>query len=338
MKEYAGNLTMTDSPKLPERMSPADALPPVEPPSAGFIVQLFIIPAVIVAIIVIVWALFNWLAHMGNDPRSYVEALKRNNEARWQTAHNLAEVLGRSGNEELRKDASVARDLAKLLDDEIEAGSLDDKSIEFRVYLCRVLGEFQVDDVLPTLLKAAKTERDGREVDVRLSALQGLARLIPNLDVSALQRNEALAAVLSSAAQSEVVVMRVHAAYTLGVLGGDAALAQLHVLLRDADADVRVNAATGLARHGDAECVPMLATMIEATDTLLPAETKDETTRRSMQISTQFNALESAAQLAKANPKADLSPITAAIDKLLATNPPLSVRSKVDEVKPLLKR
>ena len=70
---------MSDTPQRPQPpLSPNDALPPVEPPSAGFIVQLFVIPAVIVAIIIIVWATFNWLAHMGSDPRAHVEALKRN--------------------------------------------------------------------------------------------------------------------------------------------------------------------------------------------------------------------------------------------------------------------
>ena len=45
---------MADLPQRPAPISPNDALPPVEPPSAGFIVQLFVIPAVIVAIIIIV--------------------------------------------------------------------------------------------------------------------------------------------------------------------------------------------------------------------------------------------------------------------------------------------
>ncbi|MBV8266772.1 MAG: hypothetical protein JO252_10645, partial [Planctomycetaceae bacterium] len=37
-------------------------LPPVEAPSAGFIVQLFVIPAVIVAVVIVVWLLFGKLA------------------------------------------------------------------------------------------------------------------------------------------------------------------------------------------------------------------------------------------------------------------------------------
>ncbi len=58
-----------------EPVVPGDVLPPVEPPSAGFILQLFVVPGIIVAIIVMVWLLFNWVARTGNDPREYVLAM-----------------------------------------------------------------------------------------------------------------------------------------------------------------------------------------------------------------------------------------------------------------------
>src|SRR5690242_6222897 len=38
-----------------------ELLPPVEQPSARFIVQLFVVPALIVVLIVGVWLSFNWL-------------------------------------------------------------------------------------------------------------------------------------------------------------------------------------------------------------------------------------------------------------------------------------
>ena len=77
----------------PRDLSPDDALPPVEPPSAGFILQLFFIPGMIVLVIVMIWLLFSWLAHKGNDRDALVKALSRNNEARWQAAFNLANDL-----------------------------------------------------------------------------------------------------------------------------------------------------------------------------------------------------------------------------------------------------
>jgi hypothetical protein len=40
-------------------LSPDDALPPVEPPSAGFIIQLFVVPGIIVVVVVMIWVMFN---------------------------------------------------------------------------------------------------------------------------------------------------------------------------------------------------------------------------------------------------------------------------------------
>ena len=38
-----------------------DILPPVEPPSARFIIQLFVVPAIIVMLVVAVWIGVTWL-------------------------------------------------------------------------------------------------------------------------------------------------------------------------------------------------------------------------------------------------------------------------------------
>ena len=56
-------------PALPE-------LPPVEAPSAGFVVQLFVIPAAVVVVVVIVWLLFGKLAGGERDAMEYVRQLR----------------------------------------------------------------------------------------------------------------------------------------------------------------------------------------------------------------------------------------------------------------------
>ena len=84
--------------------SPDDQLPPVQPPSAGFILQLFFIPLVIVSIIVSVWLLFTWLASAGNDPQDLVRDLKKLNDARWQKAVSLADLLRNPANDKLKDD------------------------------------------------------------------------------------------------------------------------------------------------------------------------------------------------------------------------------------------
>src|SRR3989337_766451 len=75
--------------------TPASAdefLPPVEPPSAGFILQLFVVPAMIVLVIVGVWLSFNWLIR-GAKPEDLIQGLQGAGVARWQRANELAEAL-----------------------------------------------------------------------------------------------------------------------------------------------------------------------------------------------------------------------------------------------------
>src|SRR4051794_22273482 len=72
-------------PSLPE-------LPPVEAPSAGFVVQLFVIPAAVVVVVIIVWLLFGKLAGGERDAMEYVEQLKQP-QANWRSAYELASLI-----------------------------------------------------------------------------------------------------------------------------------------------------------------------------------------------------------------------------------------------------
>ena len=55
---------------------PLADLPPVEAPSASFVVQLFVIPAVVVAVVIVVWLLFGKLAGGERDAMEYVRQLR----------------------------------------------------------------------------------------------------------------------------------------------------------------------------------------------------------------------------------------------------------------------
>src|SRR3954467_4164193 len=68
------------------------ARPPVEAPSAGFIVQLFVIPAVVVAVVVVVWLLFGKIAGGERDAMEYVRLL-RSPSANWRAAFELASLI-----------------------------------------------------------------------------------------------------------------------------------------------------------------------------------------------------------------------------------------------------
>ena len=74
-------------------------LPPVEPPSARFIVQLFVIPAAIVLVLVVAYLAFvqlpfGRLANGGRDVMDYVRSIKSTNEhRRWRSAQDLANLI-----------------------------------------------------------------------------------------------------------------------------------------------------------------------------------------------------------------------------------------------------
>lgn len=314
-----------------ERFSADDALPPVEPPSAGFIVQLFVVPGVIVVVVVMIWLMFNWLAHMGNDRDAYVRALSRNNEARWQAAFNLALALRTeraSGRPELVLDKQLAEQLAGILDQEIEAGSMDERPISLRIYLARALGEFRVDDGLPTLIKAATTQRDDRESDVRRAAIEGIALLADNFDTSdpRFVQNEELQQALVEAAGDADHRTRVAAAVAMGVIGGPTFVDKLHFMLEDTYPDVRYNAAVRLAHLGDLAAVDVLTEMLDQDETVGVEAEKQEDMRPLKRSLITVNALRATEQLAGRNTTADLSALEAAVDKLRDGDMPAKIR------------
>src|SRR5512144_468679 len=79
-------------PRDPSRPPALSDLPPVEAPSAGFIVQLFVIPAVIVAVVIVVWLLFGKLAGGERDAMEYVRLLRSPN-ANWRAAFELVSLI-----------------------------------------------------------------------------------------------------------------------------------------------------------------------------------------------------------------------------------------------------
>src|SRR5438093_3423369 len=109
--------------ELPRASSPsrpgAASLPPVAPPTATFILQLFLIPLLIVTIVVVLWLLFSWVAHMGRDNAGdLAKAIIRDDTASWQRAYELADLLHSPDPKHagLRQDVELAGSLAAFLD------------------------------------------------------------------------------------------------------------------------------------------------------------------------------------------------------------------------------
>ncbi len=314
---------MSSDPSRSPGASPDDALPPVEPPSAGFIVQLFVVPGVIVVVVVTIWVLFNWLAQKGNDRDAFVRALSRNNEARWQAAFNLANALRaerEATNPTLKTDPKLAQQLADILSKEIKDGSLEENPLMLRIYLSRALGEFKVPEGLPALLEAATTVRDEKEESVRRAALEGIAMLADNVGPSdpAFARNPKLEEVMLAAASDPDVRTRSVAAVGLGVIGTPAMVDKLQFMLSEANPDVRYNAAARLAQRGDEAAVPVLIEMLDPLETAGVDVEKEKMMRPFKRALITINALRASAQLADKNPDADLSTLQSAIEKLLA--------------------
>lgn len=314
-------------------MNPSDVLPPVEPPSAGFIVKLFLIPAVIVGVVISVLGLIYWIRSAGEDVGRYVDALERNDEGRWQAAVNLSNALNKKGNEKYRADPVLLKRVASVFDAELAKGSMDDKAIELRYFLMRVLGELNQPEAVPPLVKGLVTKRDDREIDVRLGAMQGLARLIPNISAAKPQDDKKLTAALVDAAGDASPVVRYHAAYAIALLEGNEFVPLLEKLLDDADFDVRANAAVGLARHGNPACIAVLAKMVDPTELEEQGEKVEPKEREFKRTTLLSNGFAAAKLLHQRAPEADVKPIVDSLDRLLASNPTTAVKLAAEDVR-----
>ena len=256
--------------------SPDDLLPAVQAPGAGFILQLFLIPLLIVSCVVALWLLFTWLAGAGATPRDLVRNMKKLNDARWQQAVTLADQLSSAEYGHLKDDPKLAADIVEVLTAELDAASTDEPRLKLRIFLCRVLGEFRVTTGAAALVRAATQQKDPSEIHVRASAIESLAVLAKNVGPEKLLAEPwVLDAVMEGSREMGTgpdeknfhAEVRSRAAFALGVFGGEKPIERLNELLSDAYPNVRYNAAIGLARHGDLRCHKTLLEMLDPTST-----------------------------------------------------------------------
>jgi len=325
------------------------SLPPVEPPTGAFILQLFLIPLTIVSIVVLLWLTFSWLAHMGrDDPATLVRDLQKNDPSSWQRAYELADLL-RSPDpryDALRQDAALAKQLSDVLIRDLDAPAAEGKTDEVRnkrrMFLARALGSFETPVVVPALVRAASQERSPGELQVRLAALEALAVLADNLGPGELRKHEEVMQVVLEASRAsdqndepvkgsdgQPTAYRPHAelrsvaAYTLGVLGGEEALERLGHMQSDAYAGARYNAGTGLARNGDERAVRTLKEMLDPDNELSAKDEGSERDRDRKRINVIQAGIQSTVVLAQANPDADIRPLIEGLEQLTTSKMPL---------------
>jgi HEAT repeat protein len=356
-------------------LSPDDALPPVEPPSASFIIKLFVVPAVIVAVVVGVVLCFQWIAQTEVDVKSHLDAIDRNANNAWQCAHDLAKLL--QNDEKLRADAVQAKRLSNITAERIKSGPPKGETKEdvlqevgLRVFLCKALGEFTTPAALPGLVEAARpvtSQSPGGDealaaviqdggFEVRKAALEGIALLAHHVRKQGeeIATPEVVSLVIEASREvgpSQQRAIRERAAYALGILGGQPASARLFEMLSDIHSNVRFNAATGLARLGNAQGVDVLREMLDPAESTVGdleldqaivagnvSDAEKATLRNQMEATIRLSGLSAVEQLAQANAQADLSRIAEAIESLMAdpdTHP--AVKRKAQDVSNLLK-
>lgn len=249
-----------------------DELPPVKPPSAGFIVQLFVVPALIVMAVVGVWALFGRMASSQQDWERLVDKLRSPNEQiQWRAALGLAQMLrsdqslGENG-QQLAGNERAARELAEMFDKQLLSTRENDEN-HFRQlqFLARTLGYFDTHEiVLPSLRKAmnidikqgnlSKTQQEAdpenTPLTVKKNAIASVALIIHRANERKTPINSPeLTQSLIDITFDEELLVRQMGTYALGLIHDEASTSRLVSLLRNADENTRANAAIGLARR-----------------------------------------------------------------------------------------
>jgi HEAT repeats len=280
--------TFQEQPADPFRVSSGDPdttarlpdLPQVEPPSAGFVIQLFVIPAAVVVVVIIVWLLFGKLAGGERDAMEYVRQL-RSPSANWRLAFELASLIQHDA--KIGSDPLLLGELSDLLSHSLDQADADPQLTQ---YLALTLGAFRTLE--------AKTS-SGRTVDplvpleqalgmkyptpIRIAAAASLAKQAARLD-GKLDDEQAVKALGEAAATGEPE-MRQIAVYALGFFGGNAATLILRDRVKqDEDRFVRFNSAVALGRRGDLAALGTLREMLSAPDLSKVIDLSSETEKQ----------------------------------------------------------
>ncbi|MFO0911922.1 MAG: HEAT repeat domain-containing protein [Pirellulales bacterium] len=368
----AGAPSSPRTPGSPPNLTAEQNLPPVKPPSAAFLVQLFFIPLVIVSIIVSIWLLFSWVAHMSTRPEDLVQDLENLDKKSWQEATTLAQLLRDPSQEALRKNSQMASRLGSILERDLQQnlGSGDQAlaHTDFRIYLARAIGSFDVTDGVPALRAAVEHETGREDVDVRRGALQAISLMAGRLGGEAmLQADPKLLGAVVEAARSTSDdpaeqtprgQLRAIAAFALGILGSADASEQLALMVGDAFPDARYNAATGLARAGDPRALPVLLEMLNPENKAFEAYEREPEDAASLKFMTDDqreanfqtrlvwkrnlvlrNGMQAVQLLLKANPAVAENPdLAAAVERLAKENLPADLKTELKRVQGAMKR
>jgi hypothetical protein len=178
----------------------APGLPPITPPSARFLAQLFLVPGLIVIVAVAILLGFSWLVGLSRTPQRFLQDLKSDNaEVRWRAASDLAQVLKRDP--VLASNPHFCLDLADLLEGAMRDDEPDGRrkpllsspgavleptpATRFIQYLMNCLGTCNLPVGISLITQVAKTDSGLDPQDLMLrrqSAVWSLANLAARLN------------------------------------------------------------------------------------------------------------------------------------------------------------
>lgn len=309
-----------------------DELPPVQPPSARFIVQLFVVPGLIVAAIFGVWVLFGKLAAPDTDWRSQLVELQHpNKHRRWRGALGLAQMLkadqdlGESS-QHLARNREMAQTLSQTLTDELKRVDQSDEEFNYQAFLARTLGLFDLPDVVfPALKQAMAPERDR---EVRKNAISSIAVMTDRMTSAhqSVPSAEFVTEVAQISTDNDPLIRQL-CAFTLGLFSEPAAIDRLEVLLQDSDRDTRLNAAVGLARQSNVGGGEVFAAVIRRA-----AATSSAAKEEYEEFVSVWNSLAAIQRLADQWPVDRRAEFTALLEPMASSYREPKIRIKAQEV------
>lgn len=217
------------------------------------VLQFFIVPLSLVAVLVCVFFGLQMLRSRRPDPGSTLRALRGyegflaryvGDVKRWQSGYDLSLLLRGEDRAELSR---LLPDLVSAFRD---AG--DRRDLKLRRYLALAIGQSGDARALEALREGARDP----DPETRLFSVWGL---LQSGGAAALED-------LRGASADPDPGVRAVAVFALGRLGDRPSGAALRAALGDPDGDVRSNAALALARLGDAVAGPTLVAMLQAAE------------------------------------------------------------------------
>jgi HEAT repeat protein len=228
--------------KLVER-EPATRSPLVAAPALA--VQFFLIPLAVVAVTAGVYAGFRAMVSDRRSPQDYLAEIRSGgSDRRWPAAYELSRLMDDPA---VRADRTLGPALVSAF-----KASASDGDPRVRQYLALAIG--RLDPPMPADAVAAlsgaldDTDSEARIMTIWALGSSGDPAVVPKLQP------------LYGSSDAGIRKMVV---YALGALPGDAQFSTLETALQDPAADVRWNAAVGLARHGSEAGVPVLRQMLD---------------------------------------------------------------------------